>query len=206
MSSIPPILRELPEQILGERVLLRPFCAGDGAAIWEATEESRASISLWMPWVQHNHSSDDSEEYARNAHARWITREALPMGVWDKNTGRFLGQCLLVRPNWDIPSFEVGYWLRDSAVGHGYITESVKLLYALAFELLGAQHVHIHCDALNERSANVARRLGFVHEATLRNDDRDSAGKLSDTFIFALTPGDYAGVKVTWGSIEEESK
>ena len=196
--SILPILRELPEQILGDRIMLRSFRAGDGAAIWEATEESRASISLWMPWVKQSNSPNDSEEYARSAHARWITREGLPMGVWDKNTGRFLGQCLLVRPNWNIPSFEVGYWLRDSAVGQGYITESVKLLCALAFEQLGAQRVHIHCDALNERSANVARRLGFVHEATLRNDDRDAAGNLSDTLIFALTPDDYARVKAVW--------
>ena len=62
----------------------------------------------------------------------------------------------------------------------------------MCFETLGANRVEIRCDALNARSAAVPRRLGFVHEATLRNDTRDHTGKLRDTFIFGMTPDDYA--------------
>lgn len=35
-----PLLLELPDRIVGERILLRPLQAGDGAAFWEALQES----------------------------------------------------------------------------------------------------------------------------------------------------------------------
>lgn len=48
----PPILRELPEELLGERVQVRPLRAGDGAALWEAVQESRNDLSPWLPWLE----------------------------------------------------------------------------------------------------------------------------------------------------------
>ena len=123
----PPILLEVPEEIAGNRIILRPIKTGDGAAIWETVEESRDHIKPWMPWVQHNNSLADSEEYARSAHVRWIQRESLMMGIWENESGRLLGQCGLVRPDWTVPSIEVGFWIRSTAQGHGYVTEAVRL-------------------------------------------------------------------------------
>ena len=194
----PPILLDLPNELVGPRVLLRPFRPGDGTALWEAVEESRAHITPWMAWVEHNQSAADSEMYARQASARWVTRESLAMGIWDRGTRRYLGQCGLVRPDWAVPSFEVGYWVRASAQGFGYVTEAVGLATALAFETLGAQRVHIQCDSLNLRSAAVAQRLGFPLEGTLRRNERSTSGELRDTLIFALTPDDYVRARAEW--------
>ena len=80
------------------------------------------------------------------------------------------------------------------------MTEATQALCNLAFDTFGANRVFIRCDALNQRSANVARRLGFTHEATFRNEARDAAGNLRDTLYFGMTPqqhaqlrGDYTG-------------
>jgi RimJ/RimL family protein N-acetyltransferase len=72
------------------------------------------------------------------------------------------------------------------------MTDAVRLLCRLAFEQLSANRVLIRCDARNARIAAIPRRLGFVQEATFRNDVRDAAGALQDILIFAMTPGDYA--------------
>lgn len=191
-ESVPPILRDLPTEIVGERVLLRPYRPGDGEAIWQAIDESRESLRPWLPWVDATKSAADSEMAARRAAGRWLLREDLTVGVWERTIGTLLGGSGLHRMNWDIPSFEIGYWLRTSAEGKGYMTEAVRLLCRLTFETLGANRVEIKCDAKNERSAAIPRRLGFVHEATLRNHDRDVSGELRDTLIFAMTPADYA--------------
>ena len=190
--SPPPILRPLPDQLLGPRVLLRPPTSGDGPAIWEAVEESRAELRVWMPWVDATRTLDDTEAYARRAQAQWLLREELPISVWESETGRFLGNSGLHRMQWDVPAFEIGYWLRTSAQGQGFMTETVALLCDLAFQTLSANRVEIRCDAKNAPSAALPRRLGFVHEATLRNECRDSRGELRDTLVFALTPLDYA--------------
>ena len=190
--NTPPILRDLPDELIGERILIRPLRPGDGAAIFEAVDESRELIGPWLPWVEKTQSIADSEEYARRGAALWLTREDLAVGIWDRATDRFLGGSGIPRMDWAVPSFEIGYWLRTSAWGQGYITEAVQVLCRFAFETLGANRVEILCDAKNTRSAAVPKRLGFVQEAHLRNDVRGGAGDLRGTLVFALTPDDYA--------------
>ena len=92
--------------------------------------------------------------------------------------------------DWSVPSFEIGYWLRQASEGYGYVTEAVKLLTDYAFATYGAQRVFIRCGARNTCSAAVPERLGFRREAHLRNDSLAYDGVLRDTLIYALTPDD----------------
>lgn len=200
MQTTPlPILLDLPDELLGERVLLRPLRPGDGAVVWLAVEESRAQIGPWLPWVEKTLGPEDSEAAARRGAARWLTREDLMVGVWERATGRYLGGSGLHRIDWSVPAFEIGYWLRTSSWGQGYASETVRVLCRFAFETLAANRVEIRCDARNSRSVAVPRRLGFGQEATLRNECRDGAGELRDTMIFAMTPDDYARARAGWG-------
>ncbi len=196
-ASLPPILLDLPDELVGPRVLIRPLCPGDGPTVWEAVEESREQLVPWLPWVGKTLCEDDCEAAARRGVARWQTREDLMVSVWEKTTSRYLGGSGLHRIDWSVPAFEIGYWLRTSAWGQGYISETVRVLCRFAFETLGANRVEIRCDGRNGRSIAVPRRLGFMQEATLRNHCRDGAGELRDTLIFAMTPDDYAA-KSEW--------
>ncbi len=164
----------MPDEWLGPRVLLRPVRPGDGAALFEAVDESRAEIGPWLPWVEKTLAPSDSEEAVRRAAARWRLREDLMVGIWDRDTGRYLGGSGLHRIDWAVPSFEIGYWLRVSAWGRGYAAEAVQTLCAFAFGTLGASRVEIRCDPENTRSRAVPARVGFVLEARLRNDTRDA--------------------------------
>jgi len=193
-----PILRELPEEILGQRIVIRPRRPDDALQIWEAVEESREQARLWLPWVDKTLSINDCVASGRRAIAQWITREDLGVSVFDRATGRFLGGSGLHRIKWDVPSFEIGYWLRTSAQGRGYMTECVQVLCTFCFESLEAARVFICCDSRNERSSAIPRRLGFLHEATLHNDARDRDRSLRDTEVHALTPERYWEVKTNW--------
>src|SRR5262249_27235381 len=94
--------------------------------------------------------------------------------------------------DWSLRSFEVGYWLRDGAEGHGYAQEAVRELTRFALEELAANRVEIRCDPRNERSRRVAERLGFVYEGCLRNSRQDPEGRPRDTVVYGLIPGDVA--------------
>lgn len=198
MKNIPPILRDLPEEWIGPRIVLRPRGPGDAEAIWEAVEESREQARQWLPWVDQTISIEDCVASGRRGLANWITREDLGVCLYDRETGRYLGGSGLHRINWEIPAFEIGYWLRTSAQGYGYVTEAVQILAGFVFDNFDAQRVFIRCDSLNTRSAAVPRRLGFIQEATLRNECRDNDGELRDTLVFALTADDYKRVKPLW--------
>jgi RimJ/RimL family protein N-acetyltransferase len=190
-KPISPLLVELPDKLVGERVIVRPLRPGDGPGLFEAVNESREHLRPWMPWTDKHVTPDHSEEVARRAHGRWLLREDLMVGIFSRTDGRYLGGSGLHRIQWDVPSFEIGYWIRASEEGKGYVSEAVKLLTGLAFDKLFANRVFIKCDSSNTRSAAIPQRLGFVHEATLRNAARTISGDLRDTMIFAMTPADY---------------
>jgi RimJ/RimL family protein N-acetyltransferase len=57
----------------------------------------------------------------------------------------------------------LGWWLRASAVGHGYATEALRALAGLAFEG-GITRLEAHTDPDNAPSRALAERAGFVLE------------------------------------------
>lgn len=181
-------LLPLFEQLEGERVRLRPYQVGDAEALYEAIVDSRDHLRPWLPFA--DETEDELRDYLVRSIARWLLREGFDTGIWLRASGRFLGSIGAHPRDWDIPSFELGYWMRVSEEGHGYLTEAGRLLTSALFEQFGAKRLEIRCDASNLRSANVARRLGFVQEAHLRNQRISHAGKLRDTLVFSMIPAD----------------
>lgn len=178
-----PELLPLPSVVTGERVRVRPYRRGDGRALFEAIDEDRAHLRAWLPWVDAHKTVEDSEVYVRKAHAWWILREDLPFGI-ESLDGALLGGSGLHRFDWASGSFEIGYWVRKSREGRGYVGEVVQLASAIAFERLGARRVEIRCDLANARSAAVPRRLGFAEEGCVRTVTDD--GSPREMRVFAL--------------------
>lgn len=164
----------------------------------EAIRESAEHIGRWMPWPDRHQTVDDTLEYIRHTQADLPRRESFGMGIFDRQTGELLGGIGLHPRSWAIPSLEIGYWIRESKEGKGYVTEAVKLLTRFSFGRLGANRVYIRCDSRNTRSCAIPRRLGFVKEGTLRNVERDSSGGLADMEIWAMTPEDFSRAEGTW--------
>lgn len=191
-ANIRPTLVPVPDRLVGERVLLRPYREDDAPSVFAAIDEARGHLAPWMGWGDSHRSVDDTRDYCLRMAASWLLRSALIVGIFDKADGRYLGGAGFHEPDWDGRTFEVGYWLRPSALGHGYVTEAVRLLVGLAFGQLDARRVDLWCDATNERSRNVAERCGFVFEGRLRNRSLTPDGQPRDDFVFSLVPGDPA--------------
>lgn len=195
-NPVPPVLRDLPPIIETERLVLRAPRAGDGETIYNAIVESLTELLPYMDWAHGEQSIDRSEEFARRASAHWVTRDDLPMLIFHKTDGHFIGSSGLHTIHWEIPKFEIGYWIRTRESGHGYMTEAVLGLTKFCFETLEAERVQIRCDALNQRSAGVARRAGYVYEGCTRRDTRTPYGELRDTLTFSLIREEYFTLKL----------
>jgi ribosomal-protein-serine acetyltransferase len=191
MDARSPILIEVPERLDGPRVRLRPVRAEDAYALWEATEESRERLIPWLLWAHGDRTPEDTRHFTARAQAQWVLRESLQMVILDRESGQLLGGTGIPRLDWKVRSFEIGYWLRTSAEGRGFMREAVQLVTRMAFGELQANRVEIYADPRNTRSCNVALRLGFMLEGTLRNSALDGDGRPSDRHVFALTPQVY---------------
>lgn len=196
-----PILIDIPMPIRTPRLLIRPPVAGDGAEINAATLDSLEELRVWMAWAQKAPSVEESEESVREAEAKWKLRQDLRLSIYERTTGRFVGGTGLHRFWWEIPSFEIGYWVRTPDAGKGYITEAAHALTLYCFRQFGAKRVEIVCNASNERSSAVPKRLGFDLEGRLRNaDPYPNPGITRDKLIFARV--DETGLPpldVSWG-------
>lgn len=186
-----PLLIPVPEVVDGPRVQLRPLRPEDAAAQLEAIEESRAELDRWIGWAGQVRSLDDARENVMRSRAKWLLRERLDWGVFERETGRLLGPIDLHRIDWGARAFEMGYWLRSTALGRGYMREAARVVTRLAFETLHANRVELRIDTRNGRSRALAEGLGYVLEGTLRRNRLSPAGDIADTHIYALTPEDY---------------
>ncbi len=192
MVAIQQALVDLPDELLGPRLTVRPYREDDAPALWEAVEESRGGpLGDWMPWVNEYRAPEDALATIRRLRARWLLREDLVTAIFERATGRFLGGSGLTRIDWTIRRFEIGYWLRTSAIGHGYVTETVQLLTRLAFDQLEANRVEIRMDIRNTRSRAIPVRLGFVFEGCMRRALPDIHSQPGDIDVFALIRDDY---------------
>ncbi len=182
---------DIPEEITGDRILLRPWQRADAPALFEIIQESRERLGAWMFWIEDHAELAHTEDFLSYSVTNWMTRRELGMAITDRYSGRILGSSGFHNINWGVPSLETGYWIRDGEEGKGYVTEAVRLQMELAFTALNVQRLAITCDPLNTRSRAIPDRLGFRLEGHMRNHMRTREGRLRDTLIFAMTPEEY---------------
>ncbi|WIV19863.1 GNAT family N-acetyltransferase [Paenibacillus polygoni] len=183
------IMLTIPESFESKRLIIRAPKYGDGAASYEAVQESMEELRPWMPFANDSLTPENSEINIRQAHLKFLKRSDLRLMLFSKENGQLVGSSGLHRIDWDVRKFEIGYWLRSSYAGQGYMSESVEAITNYAIRELAANRIEIRCDARNVKSAKVAERNGFVLEGILRGDSLDVYGKLSDTMLFSKIRG-----------------
>ncbi len=179
-----------PEEFETERLTIRAPRPGDGEQVHAAILESIDRLRPWMPWVHPVPSVEEEETSMRQARSRFLQREDFWLVLFLRHTDIFVGGSGLHHVDWDVPKFEIGYWVRRRFEGQGYISEAVVGITQFAIDVLGARRVEIRVDDRNRRSWRVAERLGFTLEGILRNDARDVEGKLRDTRVYAKIRAD----------------
>ncbi|MCF6410018.1 GNAT family N-acetyltransferase [Pseudalkalibacillus salsuginis] len=180
-----PILLDIPEQFETERLLLRAPQNGDGAMVNEAIRESYEFLHEWMKWADHIPETEETEANARKHRANFLLRDTFTFYILDKLSGAFIGTCSLVRVDWQVRQFEIGYWIRQSASRQGFMSEAVDGVTQFAFKNLQANRIEIRCDTRNSASCRVAERCGYHLEAILINNFIDPAGDLRDDCLYA---------------------
>lgn len=184
-----PILIEFPESLETERLLIRAPLWGDGVSMNEAIIESVEDLKPWMPFAQSIPTLDESERFTREARLNFLKRKQLHMQIFNKDTGSFIGCSGMHHLNWELRNFEIGYWIRSSCAGKGYITEAVNGITDFAIRELEANRIEIRCSARNTKSSAVAERTGYTLEGIIRREQLGLDGEIHDSKLFAKVRG-----------------
>jgi RimJ/RimL family protein N-acetyltransferase len=77
-----------------------------------------------------------------------------------------------------------------TARGRGVCTRALRLLSRHALDHLGLQRLQLVADPDNVASQRVAEKAGFRREGVLRAHLRHPDGRIRDSVMFSLLPGD----------------
>ncbi len=159
--------------------------------LFDAIERNRAQLEQWLHWAHSTHSREDVLRFIESARKDFVRPDALHLLIFRE--GRIIGSCgLLIN---EVNSYaEIGYWIDLKFAGQGITTDCCRTLVDYAFLELDLYRVQIRCATRNERSAAVAKRLGFVYEGVHRQCLR-TAERLDDEACYGLLRSDWAAAK-----------
>lgn len=170
-----------------ERLIIRCYHPKDATLLKKAVNESRAHLLPWMPWAKSE--SEESLEIVRERLRKWRGQfdlgEDYTFGIFDKAERTLLGSTglhnRLVKD-----AREIGYWIHVHHVKQGYALEAVKALTKVGFEIEQLKRIEIRCALNNLRSQNIPKKMGYTHEATLKNRMTDTNGNPRDVMLWTL--------------------
>ena len=181
-----------PYRIETERLVIRSYDPRDAALLKDAIDSSLEHLREWMPWVEGEPQTlEEKTGVLKTFRSQFDLGDNFVMGIFSADESELLGGTGL-HPRNEPGGLEIGYFVRASATRQGYVTESTAALTRVGFEVCGADRIEIRIDPENSASLGVARKLGFVEEATLRRRLPGRAGEpMRDVTIFTMFREDF---------------
>lgn len=160
------------EEIRGKNIVLQRALPTFALAeeLLQAIDESRNELLPWLSWADTNRKPEDEFAYLLNwCDKHWQDSSGFAYIIRKISDGKLLGMIDLMHVRTDWKCGEIGYWLRSSEVGHGYMHEAVALLEKEVFTH-DINRITIVNDVRNKRSMNVAERAGYHLDGVMRQD------------------------------------
>lgn len=174
-----------------QRLVVRCWHPGDALLLSTAIAQSLEHLRAWMPWA-HEEPKDLQQrmDWLRQSRGKFDLGQNFTYGIFNLDETQVLGGTGL-HSGVGNDALEIGYWIHAHHINQGLATEAAAALTKVAFEVNQVARVEIHCDPTNFRSAAVPRKLGFTHEATLRQRVENHEGRKRDSMIWSLFAEDY---------------
>lgn len=183
---------DLPTEFSSERLFMRCYRPGDGAMYLEVIRENRDHLFEFLPEILETMQNDaDAEAVIRWQNSEWQQRNLFIFSIWEKGSGKFVGETYLANPDWHVPSLELGYFVVQESTGKGYATEAARAMLGYAFERLQVNRLDLQCREDNLASQRVAERCGFKLEGRQRLRHRKKDGTLVDRLWYGLLHAEW---------------
>ncbi len=161
---------------------LRPWSEDDVPALAAACND--AEIGRWIPGIPSPYTEQDALAFIRGE-VRPDLDYSLAMTSGDTVVGS-IGMAV----NSMNYRGRIGYWVAAPARRRGIGTRALRLLSRWALDELELQRLELITDPDNLASQRVAEKVGFRREGVLRAHLRHPDGRVRDSVMFSLLPGE----------------
>jgi RimJ/RimL family protein N-acetyltransferase len=147
-----------------ERLFLRPFTADDFDPLFAI--QSRSDVARWLYWGPRTEDEVRASLEKKIASSMLVNDgDSLSFAVVLKSSSEVIGDGSLVLLSAEHRQGEIGFIFHPDHHGHGYATETARLLLQLAFEEFGLHRVIGRLEPRNAASARLLERVGMRQEA-----------------------------------------
>ncbi|GAB4307475.1 MAG: hypothetical protein Kow00117_00640 [Phototrophicales bacterium] len=163
---------------------LHPIQSHHAIALFEIVERDRAYLRRYQNWPDTICSLNDMQNLIEASQDKQFRRRGFDMIIYYHE--QIVGKIGLVYLDWRYRHAEIGYWLAESAQGHGLMTRATRLLTHYSLHVLGLSRVFIRCAAGNRRSRAIPKRLGFHFEGVMK-DKIWIHGELHEDTLYSMS-------------------
>jgi RimJ/RimL family protein N-acetyltransferase len=187
-----PSRRLAPVTLAGAHVRLDPLSVAHIDALCAVGLDA----SLWTYSTTPMRGPDDMRRYVDAALAEQARGTALPFVHVDQATGRVAGSTRFANYAPEHGRVEIGWtWVAGPWQRTAVNTEAKRLMFAHAFDVLGAGRVELKADARNARSRAAMLRLGAPEEGVLRRHMATHTGYVRDTVYHSVLADEWPAVR-----------
>ncbi len=136
--------------------------------VYDVAIKNKEDLQKWLLWIDRAtiESMDEFYEKMLNYYSK---KRAIGCFIIYKD--KFIGVAEIgIKQGYGLNYGEIGYWLDFDYAKKGIMTKSVTKIIELGFEHLDITKAVIRCADKNQDSSNMAKRLGFKKDATIRAD------------------------------------
>ena len=187
------LLLDVPMRLDTERLIVRKYTEGDGRELHLllGRNDNREFLRENVEEVSSIKTEEEAEVYVRKHSAEWFARERFVMGIWLKSEDKYVGEIWIEPKKWEVPSFEIGWFLDQGYQRRRIATEAARRSLKFLFNDLNAHKVIVISRDTNPRSRMLAERLGFRREGHLRESGIDD-GKRYGLFHYGMLRTEFS--------------
>lgn len=164
----------------------------------EVAVANREHIARWMAWMTPGYNLEAARSYCERSLREFAERKQLAVSLLVD--GKVVGvsgwtdwnQKTLFDGTLDASSADIGYWVSQAHTGRGIVTRAARALTTLAVQTYGIRRLTIRAEPGNERSWQVAERLGYTYEGTTRDAFRVN-GRRVDHKVYSMLAEEWGG-------------
>lgn len=188
---------EIPSQFGTERLILRCYQPGDGPMYYAVGQRNREHLARYETGnvVLSARNEQEAEDIIAELTDDYESESCFFLGAFERETGEFVAQIYIGPVHWNVPEFEIGFFVDIDHEGQGYVTEAARAALYFAFVYLKAHRVRLECDDTNERSRRVAERLGMIQEGHIRENRRNPDGGLTGTYHYGMLKEEFEALR-----------
>ena len=179
-----------PWPVETERLLLRPFEAGDLGGLYEIHSDERNARYLYNQ-ARTRQQVEELLERKRAGSAVRVEGDWLSAAAALPTTGELVADVSLLWASELHRQGEIGFIVHPSHHGHGYATEAARPLLAFAFETLGLHRVVGRAEPRNVGSIRVLEKLGMRREAHFVENEWVK-GEWQSEVVYAMLAQEWA--------------